>query len=140
MSKNKIISSDSPEMTLDIGSSFIEAVSSGGIYCLNGEIGSGKTTFMKGVLKGLAYNGVVTSPTFTLINEYDSIPPVIHIDCYRENNIDRWISLGILEYFQSDKLIFIEWPKIIERILPDNIYDIYFSIKDENKREIRITK
>ena len=107
MLKNKIILSSSPEQTLEIGSEFSKGASIGNIYCLNGEIGSGKTTFMKGVLKAFNYKGIVTSPTFTLINEYDSSPSVIHIDCYREDNIDRWISLGILEYFQSDKIIFI---------------------------------
>ncbi len=126
MLKNKIILSSSPEQTLEIGSEFSKGASIGNIYCLNGEIGSGKTTFMKGVLKGFNYKGIVTSPTFTLINEYDSSPSVIHIDCYREDNIDRWISLGILEYFQSDKIIFIEWPDIIKKILPDNIFNIDF--------------
>ena len=64
----------------------------------------------------------------------------IHNQFESGNDIDRWITLGILEYFQSNKLIFIEWPKIIERILPNHIFNIYFSVKDENKREIRITK
>ena len=138
MLKNKIILSSSPEQTLEIGSQFSKGASIGNIYCLNGEIGSGKTTFMKGVLKGFNYKGIVTSPTFTLINEYDSSPSVIHIDCYREDNIDRWISLGILEYFQSDKIIFIEWPDIIKKILPDNIFNIDFNVVEENKREIII--
>ena len=138
MLKNKIILSSSPEQTLEIGSEFSKGASIGNIYCLNGEIGSGKTTFMKGVLKGFNYKGIVTSPTFTLINEYDSSPSVIHIDCYREDNIDRWISLGILEYFQSDKIIFIEWPNIIKKILPDNIFNIDFNVVEENKREIII--
>ena len=138
MLKNKIILSSSPEQTLEIGSQFSKGASIGNIYCLNGEIGSGKTTFMKGVLKGFNYKGIVTSPTFTLINEYDSSPSVIHIDCYREDNIDRWISLGILEYFQSDKIIFIEWPDIIKKILPDDIFNIDFNVVEENKREIII--
>ena len=138
MLKNKIILSNSPEQTLKIGSEFSKGASIGNIYCLNGEIGSGKTTFMKGVLKGFNYKGIVTSPTFTLINEYDSSPSVIHIDCYREDNIDRWISLGILEYFQSDKIIFIEWPDIIKKILPDDIFNIDFNVVEENKREIII--
>ena len=138
MLKNKIILSSSPEQTLEIGSEFSKGASIGNIYCLNGEIGSGKTTFMKGVLKGFNYKGIVTSPTFTLINEYDSSPSVIHIDCYREDNIDRWISLGILEYFQSDKIIFIEWPDIIKKILPDDIFNIDFNVVEENKREIII--
>ena len=138
MLKNKIILSNSPEQTIKIGSEFSKGASIGNIYCLNGEIGSGKTTFMKGVLKGFNYKGIVTSPTFTLINEYDSSPSVIHIDCYREDNIDRWISLGILEYFQSDKIIFIEWPDIIKKILPDDIFNIDFNVVEENKREIII--
>ena len=72
----------------------------GEIYKLFGELGAGKTTFIKGVLEELGYNALVTSPTYTLINEYEIYPKIIHIDCYRESNLDRWHMLGINEYFR----------------------------------------
>ena len=108
------------------------------VYGLKGDLASGKTTFIKGVLLGLNYKKIVNSPTFTLINEYDADYKVIHIDCYRENDIDRWIDLGILEYFSSNYIVIIEWPEIIQSLLPRDISYINFSTVDSNKRRITI--
>ena len=110
----------------------------GMVYGLRGELASGKTTFIKGLLMGLEFDEMVNSPTFTLINEYRAIHKVIHIDCYRENNINRWIDLGIFEYFSSNSLVLIEWPEIIKKILPNNIKYIDFEVLDRNSREITI--
>ena len=110
----------------------------GDIYGLKGQMASGKTTFIKGLLIGMKYNDMVNSPTFTLINEYDAAHKVIHIDCYRENNINRWLDLGIFEYFSSDSIILIEWPEIINEILPKNIKYINFELIDNNKRKITL--
>jgi len=109
---------------------------SGCIYGFKGEIASGKTTFIKGLLSGLGYKDMVNSPTFTLMNEYNADCKVVHIDCYRENNIKRWIQLGIMEYFDSDSIILIEWPEIIDSILPDGIKYINFENIDMNVRRI----
>ena len=76
------------------------------------------------------------SPTFTLINEYQANDNVIHIDCYREKSIDRWIQLGIIEYFNSNSIILIEWPEVIETILPKDVVYINFENMDINKRRI----
>ena len=67
-----------------------------------GPSGSGKTTFVKGVLKGLNYKHDVTSPTYTLINEYHTKYKIIHIDCYREKDINRWLNIGIFTIQTSD--------------------------------------
>ena len=88
---------------------------------------------------GMGYKNMVNSPTFTLINEYDAICKVIHIDCYRENNMSRWIDLGIFEYFSSEAIVLIEWPEIINNILPETIKYIHFEVLENNKREIRLT-
>ena len=76
----------------------------GGLLCFQSVLATGKTTFNKGILKGLKYDNEVTSPTFTLINEYDAICSVIHIDCYREENLDRWIEIGFHDYLNSEIL------------------------------------
>lgn len=130
----------SPEETIILGMELAAALETGDVITLNGELASGKTTFMKGVLKGLNFEQEVTSPTFTLINEYDSHPPVTHIDCYREHDLNRWQSLGIQEYFEGNGIVCIEWAELIKELLPDKVISISFTHIDENTREISLFK
>ncbi len=121
-----------------LGQKFSEKISKGDIIALNGNLGSGKTTFMKGVLKGLNYKNEVTSPTYTLINEYyTGNYSLIHIDCYREKNINRWLNIGLIDYFEENNILFIEWPEIIQSILPKEKNDIFFEIVNFNERLIK---
>jgi len=126
----------SPEETSSYAKSLASAFNPGTIYGFNGEIASGKTTFIKGVLSGLDFKGMVNSPTFTLINEYEAKEKVVHIDCYRERSISRWIQLGIIEYFNSNSIILIEWPKVINTILPKDVVYINFENININTRRI----
>ena len=126
----------SPEETSSYAKSLVSAFNSGSIYGFEGEIASGKTTFIKGVLSGLDFKGMVNSPTFTLINEYEAKEKVVHIDCYRERSISRWIQLGIIEYFNSNSIILIEWPKVINAILPKDVVYINFENININTRRI----
>ena len=128
---------DSFEETILLAKSLSSKFAPGCIYGFIGDLASGKTTFIKGLLSGLDFNGMVNSPTFTLINEYDAKHKVIHIDCYRENNISRWIQLGLYDYFHPNNIVLIEWPEIIESILPKNIQYIKFENIDTDKRRIR---
>jgi len=128
----------SPEETFEKGKQFARFIETGDIFALSGQLASGKTTFIKGIANGLGYKGEVTSPTFTLINEYHSIPEIIHLDCYRETNLNRWINLGINEYFNTDSIVFIEWPEVIKALLPDRTITILLSHIEENKRKINI--
>ena len=114
---------NSPEETISYAKSIASSFRPGDIYGLNGQMASGKTTFIKGLLMGMEYNDMVNSPTFTLINEYHAIHKVIHIDFYREKNVDRWINLGIDEYFDGLNIVIIEWPNLIPNlfILEKNI-------------------
>jgi len=134
---NKI--TDSPEETINYAKSISSLFTPGNIYGLRGEMASGKTTFIKGLLIGMEYKDMVNSPTFTLVNEYDAINKVIHIDCYRENDIDRWLNLGIFEYFASNAIVLIEWPEVIKEILPKTIKYIDFTVLEGNKRRIEIS-
>ena len=127
---------NSPEETINYALSMSDIFQPGCVYGLRGDLASGKTTFIKGILLALNYGKVVNSPTFTLINEYDADYKVIHIDCYREDDINRWVDLGILEYFSSDCIVLIEWPEIIEPLLPKDISYIDFLAIDNNKRRI----
>ena len=130
--------SDSPDMTQSIGFNFARKIINGDIIAINGEIGAGKTTFIKGVLDGLGYKGNVNSPTYTLVNEYQTKQKIIHIDCYREQKIDRWIDIGIMDYLNSDSIVIIEWPRYIREILPVDTIDIYIEHLSEFRRKIKI--
>ena len=130
--------SSSPEATESIGINFSNKVSKGDIIRVNGELGAGKTTFIKGILKGLGYKGNVNSPTYTLINEYDSIYKVIHIDCYREKSINRWLDIGIIDYLNTENVVIIEWAEYINSILPKSTINIDISHVSELKRKIQI--
>ena len=119
-----------------LGESLSSKLESGDVLSLIGDLGSGKTTFVKGILTGLNYKYDVTSPTFTLINEYNADLKVVHIDFYRENDIKRWLEIGINEYLYSDNLVIIEWGNIISKILPSDTIPIYFEHVELTKRKI----
>ena len=127
-----------PEETINLGRSLSKFIESGDIITLDGKLAAGKTTFVKGILEGFEYPKDVTSPTFTLINEYEAQKRIVHIDCYRESNLNRWISLGIQDYLHSSDIKLIEWPEIIKKILPDGIITISINSISESKREIYI--
>ena len=134
MSLNKI--TNSMEETIQLGEDSASLFHPGEVYGFVGEMASGKTTFIKGLLQGMGFQSMVNSPTFTLINEYDAKNKVIHIDCYRESDVNRWINLGIAEYFNSKSIILIEWPEIISDILPKETKYIKFRTLKDDEREI----
>ena len=123
--------------TEELGYKFSKRISKGDIISLNGNLGSGKTTFVKGVLKGLNYLDEVTSPTYTLINEYKADYNIIHIDCYREKDINRWLNIGFLDYLTEQNIIFIEWSENITSILPKKRNNLFFEILGVNERLVK---
>ena len=125
-----------PQETIQLGEHFATFVEKGDVFSFVGELASGKTTFIKGILKGLNFDKPVTSPTFTLVNEYDAIFPVIHIDCYREDEEERWIKLGMNDYMDEENVVIIEWADKMKSLLPVNTIQIQFSHKSINSREI----
>ena len=127
-----------PEETIQLGEDLSSYLEQGDIFALIGELASGKTTFIQGILRGLNYLKPVTSPTFTLINEYDAIYPVIHIDCYREENLNRWIKVGFHDYINEENIVIIEWADKISSILPNDQIQINFMHKGQNRREIAL--
>ena len=127
-----------PEETIQLGEHFATFVEKGDVFAFVGELASGKTTFIKGILRGLNFDRPVTSPTFTLVNEYDAKYPVIHIDCYREAELERWIKLGMNDYMNEENIVFIEWADKVKSILPSNTIQVQFSHKSINEREITL--
>tara|TARA_B100000959_G_C14915911_1_gene597340 strand:- start:752 stop:1168 length:417 start_codon:yes stop_codon:yes gene_type:complete len=135
MQKIDIVTKNSQE-TYNLGLKISNELKEGNIIGLIGDLASGKTTFVKGVLKGLDYEYEVTSPTFTLINEYKAKIKVIHIDFYREKNIDRWNDLGFQELINNNAIIIIEWADLLLDLLPNNICKIYFDHLQLTQRRI----
>ena len=125
-----------PQETIQLGEHFASFVEKGDVFSFVGELASGKTTFIKGILKGLKFDKPVTSPTFTLVNEYDAKFPVIHIDCYREDEQERWIKLGMNDYMDEENVVIIEWADKMKSLLPVNTIQIQFSHKSIHSREI----
>ncbi|MDD2180894.1 MAG: tRNA (adenosine(37)-N6)-threonylcarbamoyltransferase complex ATPase subunit type 1 TsaE [Bacilli bacterium] len=106
------------------------------IICLEGELGSGKTMFTKGIANALGIKENITSPTFTIIKEYEGELPLYHMDVYRLNgNTD---GIGIEEYFNKNGVVVIEWADTIKPILPKERIDIRFKVIGENKRVLVI--
>ena len=126
-----------PEETIELGKQLSNYLQGGDVLAMVGELASGKTTFIKGILKGLNYKNYVTSPTFTLINEYEADFKVIHIDFYRENKAERWKLIGLDDYLGSNENItIIEWGNLHSQLLPKDIITINFEHIDEQKRKI----
>ncbi len=118
--------------TIEIAQNFESEKFPDMIICLNGELGSGKTVFTKGIANALGINESITSPTFNIIKEYEGELPLYHMDVYR---LDGDITgIGIEEYFTKGGVVVIEWADSIKAFLPKERLDIKFKILDENKR------
>ena len=130
------ILTNSFEDTMKLGIDFSKNLKAGDIVGLIGDLAAGKTTFVKGVLEGLGYNYTVSSPTFTLINNYEASLDVMHVDFYREPNINRWVELGFRELIYSSGLVLIEWADLIPGLIPSEAMMIKFEHINENERKI----
>jgi tRNA threonylcarbamoyladenosine biosynthesis protein TsaE len=130
--------------TLEIGKWFAGNLQPGAIVCLSGNLGSGKTTISRGICIGLGVTDYVTSPTFTLINEYKGRLPVYHFDFYRIQSPLELYELGLDEYFNGDGVCLIEWPEIVMQEITGKKYEIHITWNLEsgleNQREIVITE
>ena len=96
----------------------------GDIFCLSGDLGVGKTVFTKGFAKGLGIDEDITSPTFTLINEYNGRIPLYHFDVYRIGDIEEMEEIGYDDYFFGQGICLIEWAELIEEILPEKRIEV----------------
>jgi tRNA threonylcarbamoyladenosine biosynthesis protein TsaE len=112
------------------------------VWCFEGEMGAGKTTFIKEVCKVLGVSELVSSPTFSLVNEYRGIgnQPIYHFDLYRLNNLDEARDIGLVDYYYSGKFCLVEWPQQAAELLPDSYLKIGIDIVDTDTRRIRFTR
>lgn len=138
-----VIETRSPEETFALGKKIGEMARQGEIYTLTGDLGVGKTVFTQGVAAGLGITEPVSSPTFTIIQEYDSGRlPFYHFDVYRIGDIEEMDEIGYDDYFFGQGICLIEWANLIEEILPENRREVVIE-KDLEKgfdyRRITIT-
>ncbi|MBL4935764.1 tRNA (adenosine(37)-N6)-threonylcarbamoyltransferase complex ATPase subunit type 1 TsaE [Clostridium sp. YIM B02515] len=110
---------DSVEETTKLGIMLGRLVMPGDIICLIGDLGTGKTHITKGIAKGLSIDDHITSPTFTIVNEYMGRLKLYHFDVYRVNDPDEIYAIGFDEYIFSDGVSVIEWSNYIEELIPD---------------------
>ena len=113
--------SSSTEDTAKIGEELAKNAKPGEVYCLVGNLGAGKTVFAGGFAKGLGINCVVTSPTFTILNEYhEGKLCLFHFDLYRLDDPDELLGIGYEEYFYGSGVTLVEWPEIAMELIPQN--------------------
>lgn len=129
---------ENEESTKKIGEIIGEKLFNGAILCLNGDLGAGKTTLTKSIAKALKIDEDITSPTFTIVNEYtEGSIPLYHFDVYRIGEPDEMYDIGFDEYINSDGVCIIEWSSIIRDILPKERLEINLNYSGMG-REIEI--
>jgi tRNA threonylcarbamoyladenosine biosynthesis protein TsaE len=129
--------SNSPAETEAIGRQLAERIDVGGVLALKGELGSGKTLFVKGLVAGLGSSADVTSPTFTIAHEYrGGRLPVYHFDFFRLEDSQSLARLGLDDYFFGDGVSVIEWADRFPEFIPEQARRILFEIKSDTQRTI----
>jgi len=124
-----------------VANAFIERTKGSTVFAFLGEMGAGKTTFIKSICEELGVEDVINSPTFAIVNAYYSPllnDSVYHFDLYRIKTPEEALNVGIEEYLESGSLCFIEWPEIIRSILPDNTCWVKIAEQEGGKRVIEI--
>lgn len=131
----KKVTLTSQEQTIALGEQVGKKLTAGDVLVLDGDLGAGKTTFTKGIAKGLDIPDVIKSPTFTIVREYhDGRLPLYHMDAYRLENGGAE-DLGLEEYFDSDGVSVVEWAEFVAEELPTNYLAIHFTrTNDDSKR------
>lgn len=133
--------SNSEKETLEFASNFAKTLKEGDIILLDGDLGAGKTVFTKGVVSALSNGKVVAvSPTFVIVNVYDTTPNIYHFDLYRIADVSELDAIGAEEYFYSNGISIVEWPERAEGMFPSSAIKVFIEKIDNEKRLIRIER
>ena len=137
MSNNKIITTYNAAETLELGMEIGKNARPGEVYALLGDLGVGKTVLIQGVAKGLGITGPVNSPTFTIVQVYEEgRMPFYHFDVYRIGDVEEMDEIGYEDYFYSGNLCFLEWPELIEDLLPEDAVKVTITANEDGTRNI----
>lgn len=117
---------------------FIKEMGEGKVFAFYGKMGAGKTTFIKALCEALGVEDVITSPTFAIINEYTDGKgdPIYHFDFYRIKKLEEVYDMGYEDYFYSGNLCLLEWPELIEDILPENVITVTIEEQPDGTRKL----
>ena len=124
---------------------FVDQIGNRRVFAFYGSMGAGKTTFIKAVCEALGVKDVITSPTFAIVNEY-SLPRqwegdggrLFHFDFYRIKKLEEVYDMGYEDYFYSGSLCFIEWPELIEELLPEDAVKVSITEQEDGKRTVTL--
>lgn len=130
----------SPETIEEAALEFIRQMGDNTVFAFHGEMGAGKTTFIKAVCEKLGVEDVINSPTFAIINEYRSGSGelIYHFDFYRIKNEEEAFDFGYEDYFFSGSLCFIEWPERVESLLPHDTVHVTITEAEDGKRKLEV--
>ncbi len=127
-----------------VAKALIEMFGQQRIFCFYGKMGAGKTTLIQSICAALKSSDIVTSPTFSIVNEYETSGngTIYHFDFYRIKNSDEALDMGYEDYFFSGNYCMVEWPERIDNLLPDQLVEVIMSVEDDETRSItaRLTK
>lgn len=124
----------------EVATDFIKSMGDNTVFAFRGEMGAGKTTFIKAICENLGVSDTINSPTFAIVNEYrsDSGELIYHFDFYRINKIEEVFDFGYEDYFYSGSLCFIEWPEKIESLLPKDTVNVFIKELEDGSREVKV--
>ena len=122
----------------DAARQFVDAIGDHRVFAFYGSMGAGKTTFIKAICEELGVDDVVTSPTFAIVNEYTAADgiPIYHFDFYRIKKLEEVYDMGYEDYFYGDGLCFIEWPEMMEELLPEGATKVQIAEDPDGTRTV----
>ncbi len=139
--KEQIIRINSLEEYPAAAKEFIEAMGDNRIFAFYGSMGTGKTTFIKSICESMGVEDAINSPTFAIVNEYETAKgeTVFHFDFYRIKSLAEVYNMGYEEYIYSNAYCFIEWPELIEELLPEEAVKVTITEENDGTRTVKIT-